>query len=108
MRDIPGETGIVGRYVIAVYVDDLLLSGHSDKKIKEMKQALGSQFKMKDMGELRHFLGVQVIQDKNNGSIWIGQSLYTRDLSKVSNGWGKLKDDSSKRWSKTCESDRRI
>ena len=67
-------------FIIAVYVDDLILSGHSDKKIKEMKQALGSQFKMKDMGELRHFLGVQIIQDKKNGSIWIGQSLYTRDL----------------------------
>ena len=67
-------------FIIAVYVDDLLLSGHSDKKIKEMKQALGSQFKMKVMGELRHFLGVQVIQDKKNGYIWIGQSLYTRDL----------------------------
>jgi len=41
-----------------------------------MKLELSQKFKMKDLGQLHHFLGVKVIQDQPGGLIWIGQPSY--------------------------------
>lgn len=40
------------------------------------------KFNMKDLGELNHFLGVQVIQDHDKGTVWIGQPQYTETILK--------------------------
>lgn len=42
-----GET-----FIIAIYVDDMLLSGKSDKQMKEVKEALAKQFEVKHLKEL--------------------------------------------------------
>uniref|UniRef100_A0A3Q7H8C3 Reverse transcriptase Ty1/copia-type domain-containing protein n=1 Tax=Solanum lycopersicum TaxID=4081 RepID=A0A3Q7H8C3_SOLLC len=47
-----------GTTTILVYVDDILVTGSSLKLIKETKEALQQVFKMKDLGELRFFLGI--------------------------------------------------
>ena len=69
-------------FLIAVYVDDIILAGRSDKRMKEVKGAIEEKFTVKDLGELHHFLGVKVIQDKESNSIWIGQEMYARELIK--------------------------
>ena len=56
-------------FLIAVYVDDILLAGKSDKRMAKVKQALSQQFQVKDMGELHYFLGVSIIQDPSTGSV---------------------------------------
>ena len=53
------------------------MAGESTKKIEEVKHTLSTKFNMKDLGELNHFLGVQVIQDHEKGTVWIGQPEYT-------------------------------
>ena len=50
-------------FVIAVYVDDIVLAGKSDRKLSEVKKALASKFDVKDLGKLHYFLGVKVVQD---------------------------------------------
>ena len=70
-----GET-----FIIAVYVDDILLAGKSDKQIKEAKEALAKQFEVKDMGELHYFLGMNIAQNQRAGNIWIGQPAYTENI----------------------------
>ena len=42
-------------FLIAVYVDDILLAGRSNKRLTAVKQALSKKFEMKDMGELNYF-----------------------------------------------------
>ena len=66
-----------GMFIIGVYVDHIVLAGESIKKIEEVKHILSTKFNMKDLGELNHFLGVQVIQDHDKGTVWIGQPQYT-------------------------------
>ena len=68
--------------LIAVYVDDIILAGRSDKRMKELKDAIGEKFMVKDLGELHHFLGVKVIQNRESNSIWIGLETYARELVK--------------------------
>ena len=61
-------------FIIAVYVDDILLAGKSDKRTKEVKRALSAQFEVKDLGDLHYLLGVAVNQNHAEKSICIGQS----------------------------------
>ena len=67
-------------FIVAIYVDDIILGSESMKTVQSMKAALSSKFDIEDMGMLHHFLGVKVIQNLEAGSIWIGQQTYTQDL----------------------------
>jgi len=42
-----------------VYVDDILITGSSLELIKGTKDSLQQIFKMKDLGELKYFLGIE-------------------------------------------------
>jgi len=42
-------------FIIAVYVDDILLADKEDKQMLEVKQALSKRFQLKDMSELNDF-----------------------------------------------------
>ena len=58
--------------ILAVYVDDLILTGESIEKLGNVKMELKSKFKMKDLGELREFLGMEVARDRTRGRLWMG------------------------------------
>ena len=45
--------------VILVYVDDLLVTGSSLHYIQQIREELQHRFKMKDLGELKYFLGIE-------------------------------------------------
>ncbi len=51
-----------GIVVIVIYVDDLIITRDSDVDIFDLKKLLKQKFEMKDLGELRYFLGIEVIQ----------------------------------------------
>lgn len=38
-----------------IYVDDIIVTGSSDKKVRELIQALQADFALKDLGELHFF-----------------------------------------------------
>ncbi len=69
-----------GIVVIVIYVDDLIITGDSDADIFDLKKLLKQKFEMKDLGELRYFLDIEVIQSPKG--IWLLQRQY--DLSKLS------------------------
>ena len=51
-------------FIIAVYIDYILLATRTDKRMTEVKKKIASKFKVKDLGKLRYFLGVKVIPNK--------------------------------------------
>ena len=51
-------------YIDFVYVDDLLITGNDYALIQETKQILHLHFKIKDLGELRYFLGIEFFQSE--------------------------------------------
>ena len=63
---------------ILVYVDDLVIAGNHMEGITQAKEFLSSHFHMKDMGELRYFLGIEV--DRMKGGIFLSQKKYVLDL----------------------------
>ena len=58
-------------FYIGVYVDDIVLAGCSNDRIKEVKEALAQKFEIKDMGKLHYFLSMTVVQDEAQKSVWI-------------------------------------
>lgn len=69
------DAGIV---VITIYVDDLIIVGDSVTKIDQVKGLLKQEFEMKDLGELRYFLGIEVIRTPKG--IWLSQRQYALDM----------------------------
>ena len=59
---------------IACYVDDILISSSSEKLMQDSKNILMNKFKIKDLGKLKYFLGIEVKDDHD--SIFIGQQAY--------------------------------
>lgn len=55
--------------VVAVYVDDLLITGTSVTNISKFKREMISVFEMSDMGRLSYYLGMEV--DQRDGYIEI-------------------------------------
>lgn len=64
--------------IVAVYVDDIIIACKSVERIRDIKSSLSSRYKMKDLGELSYFLGVNVIQ--NCGNIFINQAQYSKSI----------------------------
>ena len=48
--------------IILVYVDNFLITGSDTQMITEAKENLHRQFKLKDLGELKFFLGIYVLR----------------------------------------------
>ena len=46
--------------IVLVYVDDLIVTGDDEREIYRMKENLSVPFQMKELGELKHFLGLEV------------------------------------------------
>jgi Reverse transcriptase (RNA-dependent DNA polymerase)/gag-polypeptide of LTR copia-type/Integrase core domain len=67
---------------IALYVDDLLILTNSKSKLDSVKDYLGQQFQMKDLGEVQNVLGLQINRDRRNRRLTISQEKYVRDMLK--------------------------
>ncbi|KAL8121687.1 hypothetical protein AgCh_018427 [Apium graveolens] len=63
---------------ILVYVDDILFTGSSEDLIKDIKLYLNSQFKIKDLGPVKYFLGIEVA--RSSQGFYLNQRIYVLDL----------------------------
>ena len=62
------DTSLYGKRIdgyivfILIYVDDLIIGGHSIVEINKLKKNLEKQFHMKGLGELKYFLGIEMVR----------------------------------------------
>ena len=63
-----------------MWVDDLIIFGKDMASINNLKAQLNEEYEMKDLGELRYFLGIQVHRDRERKIIHISQSGYNRTI----------------------------
>jgi Reverse transcriptase (RNA-dependent DNA polymerase) len=46
--------------MLAVYVDDMIITDDDESEITQLKMKLGKEFEVKDLSQLRYFLGIEV------------------------------------------------
>ncbi|KAJ0836373.1 putative RNA-directed DNA polymerase [Helianthus annuus] len=63
---------------LLVYVDDIVITGNNKNEIDKIKAFLNSKFQIKDLGLLKFFLGIEVVQE--NGVLCLSQRKYCLDL----------------------------
>ncbi|GAU50785.1 hypothetical protein TSUD_192210 [Trifolium subterraneum] len=67
---------------LLVYVDDIILAGNSISEFDRIKAVLDAAFKIKNLGQLKYFLGLEVAHSKSG--ITISQRKYCLDMLKDS------------------------
>ena len=64
--------------IISVYADDLIYTGNDELMMNHFKKSMQQQFEMTDLGKMRFFLGIEVLQCSNG--IYIYQKKYAREI----------------------------
>ena len=66
--------------IVAVYVDDIMVTGSNFSEVIHLKQHLNALFGIKDLGQLHYFLGLEVIHTAEG--IILSQRKFTNELLK--------------------------
>jgi hypothetical protein len=75
-----------GKYIFLIlYVDDILLASSDVILLLETKRFLSSHFEMKDLGEARFILGIEIHQDRMKGVLGLSQKTYIEKVLKKFN-----------------------
>ena len=61
---------------IALYVDDLLIAGSDPTSLATIKTQLCGAFEMKDLGEAKTYLGLEISRDRSRRQLFLGQQKY--------------------------------
>ena len=63
---------------LIVYVDNMILTGDDLEEMRTLREYLSAEFKIKDLGQLKYFLGIEVARSKQG--ISLSQHKYVLDL----------------------------
>ncbi|KAB2635595.1 reticuline oxidase-like protein [Pyrus ussuriensis x Pyrus communis] len=65
---------------LIIYVDDMIITGDDCDEISRLQKNLAAEFEMKNLGDLKYFLGVEVA--RSSKGIFLSQRKYVLDLLK--------------------------
>ncbi|KAL2335529.1 hypothetical protein Fmac_016742 [Flemingia macrophylla] len=64
--------------IVSLYVDDLIFTENCEKMMIQFKESMKCEFDMSDLGTLKYFLGVEVLQCSEG--IYISQRKFAREI----------------------------
>ena len=64
--------------VLLVYVDGMIVTSNDKGEQAKLKERLAKEFEIKDLGELKYFLGIEVVYSK--AGIFLSRRKYVLDL----------------------------
>jgi hypothetical protein len=65
---------------VLVYVDDLLIAAPDLHTVQQVKAQIGSAFAVRDLGEARYFLGMEIERDRATRTLRLSQQQLTNTL----------------------------
>ncbi|KAL4271878.1 hypothetical protein GQ457_13G029750 [Hibiscus cannabinus] len=63
---------------LLLYVDDMLIASKSQQEIDKLKAQLNQEFEMKDLGEAKKILGMEISRDRRRGKLCLTQKQYLK------------------------------
>ena len=66
------------KVILIIWVDDLIIGANNEEVVKSIKRILTDRFKMKDLGKLNNFLGIDFNQ--SDGQITMSQQRYVNKI----------------------------
>jgi len=63
---------------LLIYVDDLILIGNNPMRCRNFKSYLQQCFKLKDLGVLKYFLGIEAV--RSSQGLFLSQRKYALDI----------------------------
>lgn len=72
------EKGGKSILIVSLYVDDLIFTGNDACMFESFKKSMKIEFDMIDLGKMKYFLGVEVLQ--NSEGIYLSQKKYAYEL----------------------------
>jgi hypothetical protein len=64
--------------IVCLYVDDLIFTGNDEAMFSDFKNAMMAEFDMTDLGKMKYFLGIEVVQTATG--LFIGQKKYAEEV----------------------------
>ena len=73
-----------GGIICFFFMDDIVFAfwKQDAETVTQMASSLGKQFMLKELGELKWFLGMHIFRDRSKRSLWLSQNSY---IEKVAN-----------------------
>ena len=68
------------KLIVSIYVDDFLIFSNCTAETEKLKTVLSSEFKLKDLGPVRRYLGMHVNVNKKCNTITVDQQEYIEQL----------------------------
>lgn len=69
---------------LVLYVDDMLLANTNKSEIDDIKFKLKAEFDMKNLEPAKKILSIEIIRNKENGSLFLIQQSYVNKILKKS------------------------
>lgn len=70
------------RVYMLLYVDDLLICSKNKINIERLKKALMNKFKMKELGEIKEYLGISIENNYRENVVTMNQTKYIESLAR--------------------------
>ena len=65
---------------LLLYVDDMLIASTNKQEIERLKHQLKTKFEIKDLGEAKKILGMQIFRNKKKKRMFISQGNYIKKV----------------------------
>ena len=66
--------------ILVLYVDDMLILAKDQSEVNKLKAQLSSEFEMKDLGQAKKILGMEIRRDRRAGKLWLTQTNYIKKV----------------------------
>jgi len=65
---------------LLLYVDDILMASSDIQEIHKLKKKLNDELEMKDLGNAKRILDMDIMRDRNKGEMFLSQQRYLRKV----------------------------
>ncbi|KAJ0390641.1 hypothetical protein P43SY_010880 [Pythium insidiosum] len=65
---------------ICLYVDDMVVAARTSELVDDVKRAIASRFRIKELGYVRHLLGMEIAYDQKARTMTVTQTQYIKTI----------------------------